>query len=220
MTTKPVVDAHVQFCLGNVDAFQLADVLQYILAHVGVLTGMYWLGNSLARQFEGHNSKGITKTVTKQRVKSHFDPEPCAVAMHDTPDMLPESIKQHKAKTILKHLSEAWRCWKANIPWKVPGMPTAIKNIILCYIKSKADWWCSVAHYNREHIWCGAMVDKAVVKKNLGRLTWLYLKAEQGRQHSYLKHRLYISSEEAIAIYITTMLESRKFAPIPFPLLL
>lgn len=79
--------------------------------------------------------------------------------MHDILDMMPESIKQNKAKTILQHLSEAWRCWKANsgfdimfpnaelkfvsVPWKVPGMPTAIENIILRYIKSKADWWCS-----------------------------------------------------------------------------
>ncbi|KAG9091169.1 pre-mRNA-splicing factor 8 [Ceratobasidium sp. 370] len=278
MTTKPIVNAHVQFCLGNIDAFQLADMLQYILAHVGVLTGIYkyklmrqvrmckdlkhliyyrlntgpvgkgpgcgfwaprwhiwlffmrgiipllerWLGNLLTHQFEGRNSKGITKTVTKQHVKSHFDPEPHAVAMHDTPDMLPESIKQNKAKTILQHLSEAWRCWTANIPWKVPGMLTAIENIILCYIKSKADWWCSVAHYNCKCIWWGAMVDKAVVKKNLGRLMRLYLKAEQERQHSYLNDGPYISSKEAIAIYITTMhwLERRKFAPIPFPLLL
>lgn len=39
--TKLVVDAHVQYRLGNVDAFQLADSLQYIFAHVGALTGMY-----------------------------------------------------------------------------------------------------------------------------------------------------------------------------------
>ena len=164
-----------------------------------------WLGNLLARQFEGRNSKGIAKTVTKQRVESHYDLELRAAVMHDILDMMPESIKQNKAKTILQHLSEAWRCWKANsqymsqllstttdqvcpVPWKVPGMPTAIENIILRYIKSKADWWCSyvpflsrhsqnshslfsVAHYNRERIRRGATVDKAVVKKNLGRLT-------------------------------------------------
>jgi pre-mRNA-processing factor 8 len=35
------VDAHVQYRLGNVDAFQLADALQYIFAHIGALTGMY-----------------------------------------------------------------------------------------------------------------------------------------------------------------------------------
>jgi hypothetical protein len=28
--------------------------------------------------------------------------------MHDILDMMPESIKQNKAKTILPHLSEAW----------------------------------------------------------------------------------------------------------------
>ena len=50
-------------------------------------------------------------------------------------------------------------------------MPTAIENIILRYVKNKADWWVSIAHYNREHIRRGATVDKAVVKKNLGRLT-------------------------------------------------
>lgn len=37
--TKLVVDANVQFRLGNVDAFQLADGLQYIFSHVGQLTG-------------------------------------------------------------------------------------------------------------------------------------------------------------------------------------
>lgn len=68
----------------------------------------------LARQFEGRNSKGIAKTVTKQRVESHYDLELRAAVMHDILDMMPESIKQNKSKTILQHLSEAWRCWKAN----------------------------------------------------------------------------------------------------------
>lgn len=139
--------------------------------------------------------------------------------MSDIMDMMPDGLKQNKAKTIMQHLSEAWRCWKANIPWKVPGMPTPVENIILRYVKSKADWWTSVAHYNRERIRRGATVDKTVSKKNLGRLTRLYLKAEQERQNSYLKDGPYISSEEAVAIYSATVhwLESRKFAPIPFP---
>ena len=49
-----------------------------------------WLGNLLARQFEGRNSKGIAKTVTKQRVESHFDLELRAAVMHDILDMMPE----------------------------------------------------------------------------------------------------------------------------------
>ena len=40
-----------------------------------------WLGNLLARQFEGRQSKGIAKTVTKQRIESHFDLELRAAVM-------------------------------------------------------------------------------------------------------------------------------------------
>ena len=275
--TKLIVDAQVQYRLGNIDAFQLADGILYAFNHVGQLTGMYrykyklmhqirsckdlkhliyyrfnsgpvgkgpgvgfwapawrvwlffmrgiipllerWLGNLLSRQFEGRHSKGVAKTVTKQRVESHFDLELRASVMADLMDMMPEGIKQSKVNTVLQHLSEAWRCWKSNIPWKVPGLPAPIENIILRYVKSKADWWISVAHYNRERIRRGATVDKTVAKKNLGRLTRLWLKAEQERQHNYMKDGPYVSSEEAVAIYTTTVhwLESRKFSPIPFP---
>ena len=52
-------------------------------------------------------------------------------------------VKANKSRTILQHLSEAWRCWKANIPWKVPGLPAPIENMILRYVKAKADWWCA-----------------------------------------------------------------------------
>lgn len=70
---------------------------------------------------------------------------------------------------------------------QVPGLPIPIENMILRYVKMKADWWTNTAHYNRERIRRGATVDKTVCKKNLGRLTRLYLKAEQERQHNYLK---------------------------------
>lgn len=77
------------------------------------------------------------------------------------------------------------------------------------YVKSKADWWTNVAHYNRERIRRGATVDKTVCRKNLGRLTRLYLKAEQERQHNYLKDGPYVTPEEAVAIYTTTVSERR-----------
>ena len=108
---------------------------------------------------------------------------------------------------------------QANIPWKVPGLPAPVENMLLRYVKQKADWWTNVAHYNRERIRRGATVDKTVCRKNLGRLTRLWLKAEQERQHNYLKDGPYVTPEEAVAIYTTTVhwLESRKFSPIPFP---
>lgn len=55
-----------------------------------------WLGNLLARQFEGRQAKGIAKTVTKQRMESHFDLELRAAVMHDILDMMPEGVKQNK----------------------------------------------------------------------------------------------------------------------------
>ncbi|KAL9642017.1 hypothetical protein ABK040_004070 [Willaertia magna] len=275
--TKLVVDSHVQYRLGNIEAYQLADGLHYIFTHVGHLTGMYrykyrlmrqirmckdlkhlvyyrfntgsvgkgpgcgfwapvwrvwlfflrgivpllerWLGNLLARQFEGRQTKGTAKTLTKQRIESHFDLELRAQVLHDILDMMPEGIRENKSRVILQHLSEAWRCFKANIPWKVPGLPGPVENMILRYVKAKADWWTNVAHYNRERIRRGVTVDKTVCKKNLGRLTRLYLKSEQERQHNYMKDGPYLTPEEAVAIYTATVhwLESRKFSPIQFP---
>ncbi|KAJ0640031.1 putative PRO8NT domain, PROCN domain, pre-mRNA-processing-splicing factor 8 [Helianthus annuus] len=69
-----------------------------------------WLGNLLARQFEGRNSKGVAKTVTKQRVESNFDLELRATVMCDVVDAMPKGIRQNKSWIILQHLSEAW-CW-------------------------------------------------------------------------------------------------------------
>ena len=52
-----------------------------------------WLGNLLARHFEGRASKGIAKTVTKQRVESQYDLELRAAVMHDILDLMPEGQK-------------------------------------------------------------------------------------------------------------------------------
>lgn len=48
--TKLIVDSHVQYRLGNIDAFQLADGLQFTFAHVGQLTGMYRYKYKLMKQ--------------------------------------------------------------------------------------------------------------------------------------------------------------------------
>lgn len=42
--------------------------------------------------------------------------------------------------------------------FKVPGLPIPIENMILRYVKAKADWWTNTAHYNRERIRRGATV--------------------------------------------------------------
>ncbi|KAJ0680785.1 putative ribonuclease H-like superfamily, PROCN domain, RNA recognition motif, spliceosomal PrP8 [Helianthus annuus] len=156
-----------------------------------------WHGNLLAQQFEGRNSKGVAKTITKQRVESNFDLELRAAVM-------PEGNRQNKSRIILQHLSEAWRCWKANIPWKVPGLLVLIENMVIRYVKSKADSWTNATHYNRERIRRGATVDKTICRKNLGRLTHLWFKTEQERQHNYLRDGSCLTSEEVVAIHTTT----------------
>jgi pre-mRNA-processing factor 8 len=55
----------------------------------------------LRRQFEGRHSKGVAKTVTKQRIESHFDLELRAAVMHDILDMMPEGIKQNKVRLLV-----------------------------------------------------------------------------------------------------------------------
>lgn len=45
-------------------------------------------------------------------------------------------------------------------PSQVPGLPIPIENMILRYVKSKADWWTNTAHYNRERIRRGATVSQ------------------------------------------------------------
>lgn len=275
--TKLIVDCHVQYRLGNVDAFQLADGLQFTLNHVGQLTGMYrykyklmkqirqckdlkhviyhrfnagavgkgpgcgiwapswrvwvffmrgitpllerWLGNLLARQFEGRSSNGLAKTITKQRVESHFDLELRAQVMNDIIEMMPPGIRNTKARTIVQHLSEAWRCWKSNTPWKVPGLPPPVEDMIMRFVKAKADWWTNVTHFNRERIRRGSTVDRTIVRKNQGRMARLWLKAEQERQHNYLKDGPYVAIDDGIKMYTAMVhwLESRRFAPIPFP---
>jgi pre-mRNA-processing factor 8 len=60
----------------------------------------------------------------------------------------------------------------------VPGMPAPIENMILRYVKLKSEWWTNAAYYTRERIKRGATIDKTVARKNMGRLTRLFLKNE------------------------------------------
>ncbi|KIM54583.1 hypothetical protein SCLCIDRAFT_31017 [Scleroderma citrinum Foug A] len=59
-------------------------------------------------------------------------------------------------------------------------------------------------HVNDPATFIGATVNKAVVK-NFGCLTRLYLKADQERQHGYIKDGLYAGAEVAVTIYTATV---------------
>ena len=70
--TKLLVDAHVQYRLGNVDAYQLADGLQYALSHVGQLTvrrrGFFLI---VFRGFRGRKSRARQKLLRKKDFEKH-----------------------------------------------------------------------------------------------------------------------------------------------------
>ena len=76
---------------------------------------------------------------------------PSLIRRRDHSRISSQGVKANKSRTILQHLSEAWRCWKANIPWKVPGLPAPIENMILRYVKAKADWWRARGVLQRFH---------------------------------------------------------------------
>ena len=86
---------------------------------------------------------------TRALARDHGTPVDASITRRHT-----QGVKANKSRTILQHLSEAWRCWKANIPWKVPGLPAPIENMILRYVKAKADWWCA-----RGVLKCGGAFD-------------------------------------------------------------
>nr|BAS01665.1 splicing factor PRP8 [Lotharella vacuolata] len=259
--TKLILDSHIQYRLGNIDAYQLADGIQFIFTHIGQLTGMYrykyklmkqirickdlkhliyyrfntsdigkgpgvgfwiptwrvwlyflrgitpllenWINNLLVRQFIGRTKHKIAKSLSKQRIESHFDLELRTSVINEISSLFPSSLKENKINLVLQHLSEAWRCWKANIPWLIPGMNKQIEIIIHKYVKLKADWWSNIAYYNRERIKEGATVDKTVCRKNIGRLTRLFIKSEHRKQIEYSNRGPFIKKKEIIGYYTT-----------------
>ena len=154
-----------------------------------------WIGSSVAREYEGRVAKRYASNVTKQRVESQYDIEMRAAVASEIADIMPEGVNTNKVHAVMAHLSEAWRCWKANIPWKVPGMLPPLESLILRHVKAKADWWVSNTHYARERIAREGTVDKAIVRKNKGRLARLYLKEQSDIQSSYIKDGPFVTSE-------------------------
>lgn len=67
-----------------------------------LLMATFWCCFCCPCSLRDRHSKGIAKSVTKQRVESHFDLELRAAVMHDILDMMPEGVKANKSRTILQ----------------------------------------------------------------------------------------------------------------------
>jgi hypothetical protein len=133
--------------------------------------------------------------------------------VHEILDVMPEGICQKKAHTVLAHRCEAWRCWEANILWKVSWIPPPFEAIILRYVKAKVDWWVQNIYYMRENFSREGNIDKNSVCKFSGRLTWLYFKRTADIQSSYLTDGPFLLTEEAVAMKTVRFhwLENRQF---------
>lgn len=66
------------------------------------------------REFRAYHCHYNVKIFCLAGIESSYDLELRAAVLKDIVDMMPEGVKQNKARTILQHLSEAWRCWKVN----------------------------------------------------------------------------------------------------------
>ncbi|KAL6928706.1 hypothetical protein ACO0SA_002035 [Hanseniaspora valbyensis] len=178
-----------------------------------------WLKNLIDRQFEGRNNDKV-KTVTKQRLDAYYDIELKTSIMNDIMDMIPVGLQQKTMKNILQHLTEAWRCWKANVKWDVQGMPEPVKNLINKYVQKKADNWILSAKETRLKIQQGKKVEKTEIRKNTGRMARIWLIEEKNRQENLLTNGSRDTSpDEAVSIFknLVEWLESRNYEPIPFP---
>jgi pre-mRNA-processing factor 8 len=179
-----------------------------------------FLSNLLSRQFVGRKkTKDVVHRVTKQRSDANFDLELRAAAVRDILDAMPEEVRASKSRLVMHHLSEAWRCYRADVPWEVEGMPPPVAQLIRRYVEQKARWWSRMAGYNRARTVRGITIDKAAARRNEGVLARLYLKEEASRQARHRAEGPFISVDDAVGLYTTAArwLESRRFRPIPLP---
>lgn len=158
---KHIVDVHVLFRQGLIDAYELMGSLGHVFNNVGIVTGIYRYKYRLMRQikkckalkrlcehegvstwgeqwrtwvsmFRGHISllgtyiNGLVtrmaegrrynpKPLSKQRTESGYD-----VALKRRIAADASSILQPvQIRRLLQHFNEAWRCWKADIPYHI-----------------------------------------------------------------------------------------------------
>lgn len=156
---KHVVDTHVLFRQGDIDAYELVTNVGHVLNNVGIVTGIYrykyrlmrqikqckawrrlcleagtcvwaeqwrtwcfmlrghipllgrYIGGLVARIAEGREYKA--KPLSKQRSESGYDVALKRRIVEEASAVLHPS----QVRRLLQHFGEAWRCWKANVPY-------------------------------------------------------------------------------------------------------
>ncbi|KAK4538547.1 hypothetical protein CDCA_CDCA18G4572 [Cyanidium caldarium] len=160
-----------------------------------------WLANLLSRHFQGRLKRtSAQRSVTGQRMESQYDSEWRQAVLTAVLDMLPPEARERRAQLVLRHLGEAWRCYKSNRPWQPVAMPEPIERVLRQAVQQRATWWRGRALRDRARLLRGATMDKAVARQSHGRLSRLLVMQEQRRQREYWTHGPWLSPEEAVRL--------------------
>jgi pre-mRNA-processing factor 8 len=178
-----------------------------------------WLSNLLVRHFQGRKTYKKSLKYSQQRYDAYFDIGFKQSFLEEIFDVKNFSINYSLIKKIFKFLNEAWKCWKSNMPWSNAKIPKIFEMLILKYIKLKANWWILTTFQFRKKIKKGIIMNKNVLKKNLGRMTRLWFKIEQKKQLDFLIFGPFLSKKIAIETYkiFFRWLDLVNFKKIPFP---
>ncbi|CCW68908.1 unnamed protein product [Phytomonas sp. Hart1] len=181
------------------------------------------LGNLTERVLYGRvqKDKYTGKRVTRQRVETYKDVNIKEAFRRELREMLPEHVKGSVIVTMDQHMNEAFRHWRAGVPWSIPGLAKPLEDLVKKYVKLRSEEYMRIAQLQRQRIADSDMVDKRAFMKNLGRLTRLKMMEEQERQRLYIRgeDKTALTPDVATEIYrmMANWLDDRGFKKISFP---
>lgn len=183
-----------------------------------------YLGNLTDRVLRGRSKKGKYegKRITRQRVETDKDVNIKEAFRRELREMLPENTKDSVVVTMDQHMNEAFRHWRAAIPWGIQNLAKPLEDLVRKYVKLRSEEYIRITQLQRHRIADGDTVDKQAFMKNLGRLTRLKIMAEKGRQQRYVSGEntdAMFDAAESAEMYrmMANWLNDRGFKKISFP---
>jgi pre-mRNA-processing factor 8 len=180
-----------------------------------------WLSNLLVRYLNGRKNSKKSVSLKKQRDDAYFDIQIKTDFLNEIKNSK-SNIKPFKIKLFLNKTNEAWKCWKSNLPLKNLPNLGKFERLVFKFIKKKSEWWIKKTYVLREKIRRGMILDKITMKKNLGRISRLWFKSEQKKQHEYIENGPFFSEKQVdnLCIIFSKWLDLCQHKKLDFPLFL
>lgn len=196
-------------------AFYMRGMTPLLQRYLGNLTDRVLRGRTKRGKYEG-------KRITRQRVETDKDVNIKEAFRRELKELLPVGTKHAIVATMDQHMNEAFRHWRAGLPWSIPNLAKPLEDLVRKYVKLRSEEYIRVTQLQRQRISEGDTVDKQAFMKNLGRLTRLKMMDEKARQHRYLSGEnkaCVFDPEEAVEMYrmMANWLTDRGFKKISFP---